>query len=365
MSAAPGEIAVRPSERMLIAALDEIDESAARRVLCTSLGRGQLAAAAALRFPRARVVCHFLDVYLAAQARAYQSPGPENLSMICQADFPPDEIDLALLPLTAAGQAELTREWLQQAHQSLALGGRLLAATDNPRDTWLGGQLRKLCGRVLRRADDHAAIYLAVKDRPLKKVKDFSCEFAFRDRERLIRAVSRPGVFAHRRVDPGARALLEVMEVAPGDRVFDMGCGSGVAALAAAVRAHGVSVCAVDSNPRAVQCTLQGAALNGQENVTALLDAEGACDLPGGYDLFLANPPYYSNYRIAEIFLDAGRRALRPGGTILVVAKHLDWYLEAMPARFERVVVTPIRDYLVISAEQPNDSPSPSGRELG
>ncbi len=365
MPATPGEIAVRPSERMLIAALDEIDESAARRVLCTSLGRGQLAAAAALRFPQARVVCHFLDIYLAAQARACQSPGPVNLSMICQADFPPDEIDLAMLPFTAAGQAELTREWLQQAHQALALGGRLLAATDNPRDTWLGQQLQRLCDRVSRRADDRSALYLAVKTRPLKKIKDFSCEFVFRDRGRLIRAFSRPGVFAHRRVDPGARALLEAMEVAPGDRVLDMGCGSGVAALAAATRAEGVSVYALDSNPRAVQCVLQGAALNGQENVTARLDAEGACDLPGSYDLFLANPPYYSHNRIAEIFLDAGRRALGPGGTILVVAKRPDWYLEAMPARFDRVIVTPVRDYLVISAVQPIDSPSPSGRGSG
>jgi 16S rRNA (guanine1207-N2)-methyltransferase len=353
MSAAPGEIAVRSSERMLIAALEEVDGAAARRVLCTSLGRGQLAAAAAVRFPRARVVCHFLDVYLASQSRACQSPGPENLSTICQADFPPDEIDLAMLPFTAAGHAELTREWLQQAHQALAPGGRLLAATDNPRDTWLGQQLRKLCDRVLRRAEDRAALYLAVKDRPLKKFKNFTCEFAFRDRGRLIRAVSRPGVFSHRRVDPGTRALLEVMEIAPGDRVFDMGCGSGVAALAAAMRAPGVAVYALDSNPRAVQCTMQGAALNGRENVAASLDAEGTCDRPGSYDVFLANPPYYSNYRIAEIFLDAGRRALRPGGTILVVAKRRDWYLEAMPARFDRLTVTPVKDYLVISAVQP------------
>jgi 16S rRNA (guanine1207-N2)-methyltransferase len=67
-----------------------------------------------------------------------------------------------------------------------------------------------------------------------------------------------------------------------------------------------------------------------------------------------ARPPYYSNYRIAEVFLDAGRRALRPGGTILVVAKRPDWYLESMPARFERVAATPVRDYVVISAVQPS-----------
>jgi 16S rRNA (guanine1207-N2)-methyltransferase len=281
-------------------------------------------------------------------------PAPPNLAMICQADFPADQIDLAMLPLTATGQAELTREWLQQAHERLAVGGRLLAATDNPRDTWLGEQLRKLCDRVVRKADDRAAVYEAVKTGPLKKMKDFSCEFVFRDRQRLIRAVSRPGVFAHRRVDPGARALLEVMEVAAGDRVFDMGCGSGVVALAGAMRAEEMTVYAVDSNPRAVQCTLLGAAMNGKEKkVAARLDAEGSCDQPGSYDLFLANPPYYSNYRIAEIFLDAGRRALRPGGTMLLVAKRPDWYLEALPARFDRVAVAPVRDYVVFSAVRP------------
>ena len=50
------------------------------------------------------------------------------------------------------------------------------------------------------------AVYVATKTEPLKKIKNFECEFAFRDRGRLIRAVSRPGVFSHRSIDAGCEA---------------------------------------------------------------------------------------------------------------------------------------------------------------
>jgi 16S rRNA (guanine1207-N2)-methyltransferase len=245
---------------------------------------------------------------------------------------------------------------MQEGHQALRIGGRMLAATDNPRDTWLGSEMRKLFDRVTRRPKDQGTLYLATKTRPLAKLKNFTCEFVFRDRQRLIRAVSRPGVFAHRRVDPGARALMEVMEIEPGARVLDMGCGSGTVALAAATRALGVSVRGIDSNPRAVECLLRGAALNELPNVTGQLDAEGAVPEPGRFDLVLANPPYYSNFRIAEIFLAAGRRALRPGGKLLLVTKMPDWYLRTLPERFDRVQASKARDYVVVEAVQRSET---------
>ena len=345
----PPALPPRPSEAILQSALAEL---AGRRLLCTSLGRAQLAAAAARAYPETAVVCHFLDLYLADQARQLYRDGPTNLSIVCQSDLPDDVIDVAAFPFTSSGHAELTRELMQQAHQALVLGGRMLASTDNPRDTWLGDELRKLFDKVTRRTFDQGALYLATKTGPLKKVKRFTCEFAFRDRQRLLHAVSRPGVFSHRRVDPGARALLEVMEVETGQRVFDMGCGSGVIALAVASRAEDVSVYAVDSNPRAIECVLRGATMNGLDRIAVRLDAQGACDAPGTFDLFLANPPYYSDHRIAAIFLDAGRRALAPGGRIHVVTKQLAWYLEAMPGRFEQVEAYQIRDYFVLTGRQ-------------
>ncbi len=272
------------------------------------MGRAQLAAAVAEAAPGDAVTCWFLDLYLADQARARYRGALENLSILCQPDLPADEVDCVAYPFMSSGNAELTRDLMQQGHQALRLGGRMLTATDNRRDTWLGLEMKKLFGRVTRRCVEQGTLYLATKTHPLKKLKDFSARFAFRDRGRLIRAMSRPGVFAHRRVDSGARALMEVMELESHQRVLDMGCGSGTVSLAAALRCPGVKVHAIDSNARAVECTLCGKAVNGLTGFTVQLDSQGDIPEPGTYDLFLANPPYYSNFRIAEVFLKAARR---------------------------------------------------------
>jgi 16S rRNA (guanine1207-N2)-methyltransferase len=340
---------VRPTEQLLI---DAIVRAESTRFLCTTLGRAQLAAALARQHSDARVTCHFLDLYLAEQARAHDAAGPENLSIVCQADLPETEVDVVALPFASRGDAELTRDLMQQGHQALALGGQMLTATDNPRDTWLQEQMKRLFGQVKRTAGESGVVYEAVKARRLGRLTNFTCEFAFRDQGRLIRAVSRPGVFSHRRLDLGARALMEVMTILPQERVMEMGCGSGVVSLAAALRAPGVVVHAIDSNPRAVQCTEQGAVLNGLDNVGVRLDAEGAWAEPGSYDVFLANPPYYSNFRIGGVFLDAARRALRPGGRIFLVTKHFDWFATEMSERFDDVAVRPSRAYFVVEGKQ-------------
>jgi 16S rRNA (guanine1207-N2)-methyltransferase len=328
-----------------MAALPSAEEE---RVLCTSLGRGQLAAHLAAASPKAKVTCNFFDLYLARQARGV-SGDLDRLNITCQADFPDAEYDLATIPLSMSGDGELTRELLQQAHQRLAMGGRLFTATDNPCDTWLHEVLKEMFAKVKRAPQDNGVLYQATKTAPLKKVRDFRCEFAFRDRGRLIKAMTRPGVFSHRRVDPGARALMETMAIQPGQRVLDIGCGWGPLSLAAAACADSIHVYAVDSNPRSVQCTQRNAHLNGLSNITAVLDCNADCDAPGTYDVALANPPYYSHFKIAEIFQNGAVQALKPGGVLYVVTKQPVWHLETMTARFENVISVKQRDYTIVS----------------
>ena len=197
-----------------------------------------------------------------------------------------------------------------------------------------------------------AVIYIARKDRQLKKFKNFDCEFVFRDRERLIRACSRPGVLPTA-ASTRARQLLEHLNVSCGERVLDIGCGSGTLSLAAAGRADNVQVHAVDSNARAVQCTARGAELNGLANISTELNATGDYEQAGAYSLVLANPPYYANFQIARRFLLAGRAALAPGGRILLVTKLADWYAEHMPDWFADVEIQPAKSYYLIAGRKP------------
>jgi 16S rRNA (guanine1207-N2)-methyltransferase len=275
------------------------------------------------------------------------------LRIECAADFVGEEADVVALPLSAHGEAELTRDLIQASHLCLKQKGRLYAATDNRNDTWLDEQLRKLFRKLERRRMAGGVLYVGTKTDPLRKIKDYSCEFAFRDRGRLIRAYSRPGVFSHRRIDPGARRLIDAMEVHAGSRVLDIGSGAGVVALAAAFRADGVHVHAVDSNARAVQCTERGATLNGLTNVTTELNAAGQYSGAVQYDLALANPPYYADFRIARHFVMAGRDALRAGGKILIVTKRPDWYKQHFADWYSDVLVTETKGYFLVRGTRP------------
>jgi 16S rRNA G1207 methylase RsmC len=335
-------------EQLLI---DLLPELSPKRILSTSVGRGQFAIAASERFPEASVTCHFLDLFYQQSAASLATL--TNLEVICTPDFPAGPFDLVAIPVRSSGDAELTRERLQAGHVALEIGGRLISCTDNEEDTWLHAELRKLFPKVTRRPLGNGVVYLATKQEPLKKVKQFECQFAFRDQGRLIQVISRPGVFNHRELDGGARALIKTMVVNPNDNVFEIGCGCGAVSLAAAARAPGVKVLAVDSDCRAVQCTERGAELNQLTNIESRLNCTGEAGIGDTYDLAVGNPPYFSQYQIAFLFLRAAHRALKPGGRVMMVTKTPNWYDEHMPEYFVDVEMQSVSGYTVVTARKP------------
>lgn len=335
------------SERFLI---DLLPETPVESALTVSLGRGQVASELSQRFPEARVGCHFLDLYRADRAREWLVSRGSPVTVYCTSDFPPEEVQLVAIPCSAHGDGELTRDLLQSGFLRLAMGGQMIVATDNRRDTWLQEQLERLFRKVVRHGQRKGVVYTAIKTEPLKKVKDYSCEFAFRDCGQLVRAFSRPGVFSHRKLDVGSRALIESMEIESGQRILDLGCGSGVVSLAALSRNREVAITAVDANPRALECTRRGAELNGFPPPRTLLNADADSGEPGTFDLVLTNPPYYSNFRIGEILVQGAEQALKPGGILQLVTKQPEPYLALVDAGFENPTVTPVRQYQVVRA---------------
>ena len=348
----------RPAEAH---ALEIARDLPGERIICTSIGRAQAARVLSSERPAACVNVWFLDLYRLerayADAQAESGASPPSVVFSCVPDMPPGPFDLAVLPFAKDGEAELTRDILQQALAELRIGGQLVAAIDNPRDKWLREQLAAT-GETVRVREGagekpETICYVVTKTREPAKLRDFSCEITFRDRERLLKAESRPGVFAHRRIDPGARHLLNAVDIGPDTHMLDIGCGSGCVAIGIAARDPSVRVHAIDSSARAVECTRKGAELNGLANITVALEAEGRVPDPGNYDLVLANPPYYADFRIAGMFVDAAWNALAPGGTLLVVTKQPTWYFENLPERWSDVAQELVKRYHLIEAVKP------------
>jgi len=342
---------VRPQEQLLLAAMDELF---AGRVLCNTAGRGQFARAMAMQHPGASVTCLILDFHQHQQTAA-AGLKPKNLRLLCETDPPDERFDVVALALNRSGEAELARDLLQAGHVRLEEGGQLVATTDNTRDVWLEQQMKLLFDRVSRKPSELGVTYLATKRAPLKRIRHFEAEFPFRDCGRLLKLRTRPGVFSHRHVDGGARALLSHMHIAPGMRVLDIGTGSGVVAVAAAARAESVKVLAIDSNARAIEAVRWAAQANELPLVQASLDADGRSVPPASFDLVLANPPYYSSFRIAEIFMATAAKALRPGGQLLVVTKRPDWYQTRLQEEFTDFTADEVRRYFVCSARRSSD----------
>ncbi len=157
-----------------------------------------------------------------------------------------------------------------------------------------------------------------------------------------LELLSRPGVFCHGRPDAGGTALAESVELPPGQRVLELGCGCGTTALllAETLRKEGKDpgrYTLVDSDARAVACATDNAAANGFSGcVETVLDDEYLPAL-GGFDWFLGNPPYYAGHRICGFFLEVAAAALRRGGTAVIVSKHQDEVRELAEARGFRV----------------------------
>jgi 16S rRNA (guanine1207-N2)-methyltransferase len=148
--------------------------------------------------------------------------------------------------------------------------------------------------------------------------------------------------------------LLDAVDVFPDARLLEIGCGSGAVTLGLAARDPSASVHAFDSNARAVDCTQRGAKLNGFENITVDHHWQGDFREASSFDMALANPPYFGDMRIAQWFVEAAHRSLRPGGRLVLVTKQPNWYAEKLPSLFEEVEVFESKRYHIASGVKPN-----------
>lgn len=119
-------------------------------------------------------------------------------------------------------------------------------------------------------------------------------------------------------------------EVKPSDRVLDMGAGSGINALLAALTSS--EVVAVDINPKAVEATVANAVRNGVADRIQVAVSDLFDRVEGGFDVIAFNPPFRwfkardlfelstadEGYRALTSFMHQVRSRLRPGGRVIM-----------------------------------------------
>ena len=291
------------------------------------------------------VTCHALDIH---HAHAIERTCP-GAKVVCAAHLPReswDEIRFRTGPKIRSG--ELSLSLLQEIH---LLRPRAFALDFVGRERDRNDLLDKI-----RKDPD--------------RVRDFAATWpASVPGGKALTFTSFPGCFCHRRRDEGGLALAEVVsrELSNTEtqrhgegefRMLDMGCGCGLVGLLVASRLSAstsslpLHLTLIDSHSRAIEAAELNARTFGIPVETILADdgIAGRPDLRGTFAAFMGNPPYYSDYRIADVFLETAKAALRPGGVCYMVCKNAAGLEPVQRRHFPSVQIIPRRGYAVLKS---------------
>ncbi len=293
--------------------------------------------------------------------------------LFCTPYVPEGPYDAAFFQTTPRSMsAELVLDQLEDIHENLKDGGVLYASFEGDRDDALATvkkvfakagpvelkpkeALTKYELRGFERFKRHVTVFRCVRKGPLEKRRNFSALWdASVPGDETLKFESLPGCFCHRRVDAGGLALAEIAcrEIKGGMKVVDMGAGCGLVGLLAAMHAKadgGVGLTLIDSHARAVEASRRNASRFGLDGVDFVLSDDGLNrKVVGEYDLFLGNPPYYSEYKIAETFISTAWRILKKGGVCLSVVKTATGLKALQEKYFGKVDVIARRGYAVL-----------------
>lgn len=279
------------------------------------------------------ITCHTLDIY---HCHAIENSSC-GVKAVCSPHLPKGDWDLIKFktgPKLMSG--ELSLDLLQEIH--------LL----HPKRFEL-----EFDGRERDRND----LLSKIKDDP-DRVRDFSATWpASVPGGQKLMLTSFPGCFCHRRVDDGGLALAEVVSRELSGKnpraILDMGCGCGLVGFLVAASQKGdapIRLVMVDSHTRAVEAANLNAEKLGIPAEVILSDNGTPVQMDGSFDVFVGNPPYYSDYRIADIFLETAQRALNYGGVCYTACKNADGLEPVQRRYFPEVEIIRRRGYAVLKS---------------
>jgi 23S rRNA (guanine1835-N2)-methyltransferase len=326
-----------------------------RSPLLTVLGSPREVAELLAETGTQEATCYQMDLYQADRLRDELAERGIVAQIVTAADLwdLPTVFQTVLYPSAEGGERDLKIDMVDQAFHLLRLRGQLIVTSAYDKDQLFPGLLKKIFRRIHTSRIGTGTMFWCRReqDRPRRRH-----EVTFHARigaDPSLRFLSRPGVFSYGRMDDGARALVETMSIEPGDQILDIGCGCGTNGIFAARRSGPEgSVTFADSNVRAIALT----EINARENGIGKFEAVASCRLEElrehRFDVALANPPYYAQSAIAELFIERCLACLRPGGRFYLVTKQADQVGPMVAERFGQTEAVERRGYVVLCARK-------------
>lgn len=366
---------LHPTEELLIERMGAWSFTP-KRLLIAGNRTGVSAMIAAERFPACEVVCHAFDLHHARamqrnlEANGYAAPlvvdpyveisppfqeeeinpSKRRITVACTSALPEGPYDAALFLFThGLMTAELALDQLESIHGVLTEGGVCEMAAEGDSGPLIKQDKQVFGNCQVRVARKGISCVSMTKRGAMKKPRTFFADFeASLPGCESVTLRSLPGVFCHRRPDMGGLALAEVarMELKPDLNVLDMGCGCGLVGCLLATAEPSIRLTFVDSHARALAAVAWNAKQLGLKHSRFVLADEGY--VRRGYDLFVGNPPYYSDYQIADLFLETAWATLHRGGVCMMVAKTARALVERQRQKFGSVTALSRRGYDVL-----------------
>jgi 16S rRNA (guanine1207-N2)-methyltransferase len=303
--------------------------------------------------PDTEATCYQMDLHQAERLREGLAEAGLAAKVVTLPDLwdLPAEFQTAIYLPPRGGERELKIDMVEQAFHVLRPRGSFVVWSSYESDPFFPALLKKVFGRAHSHAVEADSVFWAPRDgdRPRRRH-----EMTFQARVAggpPCRFLSRPGTFSYGRFDNGARALAEVMEVHPGDRVLDLGCGCGTnGTFAGRLAGPEGYVAFVDSNVRAADLAGQNARGNGLTAYEAVASATAEGLEDGSFDVALANPPYYAAGAIARLFVERSRALLKPEGRLYLVTKQPNEVGAMIEETFGAVEALLHRGYVILCA---------------
>lgn len=163
---------------------------------------------------------------------------------------------------------------------------------------------------------------------------------------------TRPDMFSPNAPDKGTLAMLALTEIKKGDKVLDLGCGSGIVGIYAAKLIGGENVVMTDKSETAAEYAENNAEINGVGEITVYCGDAYEKIPDKDFTLILSNPPYHTDFSVAKAFIEGGYSRLSVGGKMVMVTKRADWYKNKLTSVFGGVKVSQLDGYFIFTAEK-------------